>query len=111
MVRNSLTRVDSIGRNDPLAYEANEERARTLGNLDRRLRAALEAIRRFDERSSSGVAYTEDERKSLIDAAALAMWELCVFRDSCGLTHTDRAVREYCVPIQVVARVGAVRPQ
>jgi hypothetical protein len=90
---------------DALDYEIAQEQASALGRLGRRLEATLKALAEFD-----AVATTVDaraERLALVDAASDSLWQFLVQREACGLRDQTRVMRDYGVPAEVQARLGA----
>ncbi len=88
---------------DVLQYEIQEEQAATIGRLARELRHALDALNAVDR--------SDPKRPALVDAAGYALWHFVVQRDCAGLRFTETFLRDYAVPAEVRARVGAVRPR
>lgn len=86
---------------DVFEYEILEEQASTIGRLGRELRAALDALKAVDR--------GDPRRPRLVDDAAWALWNFVVQRDCAGLRFTDKVLREYGVPGEVRARMGATR--
>jgi hypothetical protein len=96
---------------DVLEYEIREEQAATIGRLARELRAALDALAAFNERASSDktVADSRDpQRARLVDAAAYALWAFVVQRECSGFGDTEQALKDYAVPAEVRAKMGAI---
>lgn len=101
-----------------LDYEIAQEKATTLGRLGRALEAALAELRAFDEARAAqphATASTEPaetgtpaaERRVLVAAAGVALWNFVVQREACGLRDSAVIVREYRVPPEVRARMNA----
>ena len=86
---------------DVLQYEILEEQATTIGRLGRELRVALDAL--------VAVGRDDPNRPRLVDEAAYALWHFVVHRDCSGLRGTEHVLKEYAVPGEVRARMGAVR--
>jgi len=70
------------------------ERATSLGEVGKKLEAALAALDDTDER---------------IDEAANAVWEYMIIRESVHLYGHDVALSYYKVPDRVMARVGVIK--
>jgi len=87
---------------DPLEYELQEARAMALGQAGRKLEKALAAL-------EAAAAATDRERDPLLDAAADAVWELLIVRESLRFYNHQPTLEAYGVPSQVIARVGVVR--
>ena len=88
-----------------LEYEIAQEQASALGRLGRRLEAALQALADFD--AAHGSADNPALRAALLDAASHALWQFVVQREACGLRDSARVMRDYRVPADVQARMGA----
>lgn len=82
---------------DPLEYELQESRAQALGEAGRKLEKALAALSH------------QPDNDRLLDAAARAVWELFIVRESLAFYDHQAIVNVYGVPSQVLARVGVVR--
>ena len=99
---------------DVLQHEIRQEQAATIGRLARELREALEALDSFKRRARDGDTPADDadrQRARLVDAAAYALWNFVVQRECSGFRETERLLKEYAVPAEVHARMGAVRPR
>ena len=99
---------------DVLQHEIREEQAATIGRLARDLQAALDALDSFDRQASSGTMAADRrgrQRARLVDAAADALWHFVVQRECCGLRATEQLLKDYAVPAEVRAKMGAVRPR
>lgn len=93
-------RLDS--RTAPIAaldYEIAQERASALGRLGRALEAALTALAAHPER--------DPERAALVREASHALWCFIVQREASGLRDPRPVIRDYRVPAEVYARMGA----
>lgn len=94
---------------DLLEHEFAQERASALGRMGRALEAALAALARFDaERSEASPAQDRQARASLVAEASVALWHFIVQREACGLRDTRHVLRDYRVPPEVAARMGAL---
>ena len=98
---------------DVLDYELRQEQAATIGRLARELRDALGALDAFDRQASSGEtpAASGPQRARLVDAAAYALWNFVVQRDCCGFRWTEEILKDYAVPAEVRAKMGAIPPR
>ena len=97
---------------DVLEYEIRQEQAATIGRLARELRGALDALDAFNSRASSSrtAADSRDpQRARLVDAAAYALWNFVVQRECSGFRETEQVLKDYAVPAEVRAKMGAVR--
>jgi hypothetical protein len=88
------------------AFEAEivAEKASSLGHHGRQVEKAIAALRAFDADSRDA-----GERTALIDRAAYAVWAFLVQRELCGLRDQKQVVKDYDVPNEVLARLGAVK--
>ena len=97
---------------DVLEYEIRQEQAATIGRLARELRDALDALDTFKARSGKMAAHSRDsQRARLVDAAAYALWNFVVQRERSGFRWTEQVLKDYAVPPEVRAKMGAVRPR
>jgi len=98
---------------DVLADEFGREKVSALGRLGRALEAALAALAEFDAGRShqSGAAEDRRLRASLVAEASVALWHFVVQREACGLRDIRYVLRDYRVPPEVAARMGALPPQ
>src|SRR5712691_10568938 len=107
-----------INSADLLEREFAQEKASALGRLSRALEAALAALSEFDaghEREPSP-AERRASRAALVAEASVALWHFVVQREACGLRDIRFVLRDYRVPAEVAARMGAwpqpqARPQ
>ncbi len=108
-----LRRVDWDSPSAALDYELAQERAAAFGRLGRALEAALTALRAFDEaRASSGAREVGGtERDALVADAGIALWNFVVQREASGLRDARTVMRDYRVPAEVQARMGAFPPR
>ena len=98
---------------DVLADEFGREKASALGRLGRALEAALVALAEFDTGHSHQSCATEDRqlRASLVAESSVALWHFVVQREACGLRGIRYVLRDYRVPPEVAARMGALPPE
>jgi hypothetical protein len=92
---------------DALDYEIAQEQASALGRMGRRLEATLKALAEFDAAAAAGTPTGPTDRRALVDAASDSLWQFLVQREACGLRDQARVVRDYGVPPEVQARLGA----
>ena len=95
---------------DLLEDEFAQEKASALGRLGRTLEAKLAALTRFDaslEREAPSPAQRQ-LRASLVAEASSALWYFAVQREACGLRDMRYVLRDYGVPAEVAARMGAL---
>jgi len=95
---------------DLLHEEFAREKASALGRLGRALEAALAALARFDasERYDTSHADARQLRAALVAEASDALWHFIVQREACGLRDLRYVLRDYRVPSEVAARIGAL---
>jgi hypothetical protein len=95
---------------DLIQDEFAQERASALGRLGRALEAALAALARFDagERREMSPARDGQARAALVTEASVALWHFIVQREACGLRDMRYVLRDYRVPPEVAARMGAL---
>jgi hypothetical protein len=86
-----------------LDYEIAQEQASALGRLGRALEAALGAL--ADYQASHGGR--DATRARLVEDASDALWCFIVQREACGLRDPRPVIRDYRVPREVYARMGA----
>jgi hypothetical protein len=98
---------------DALADEFGREKASALGRLGRALEAALAALAEFDAGYLREASAVEDRqlRASLVAEASIALWHFVVQREACGLRDIRYVLRDYRVPPEVAARMGALPPE
>ena len=95
--------TDRSARSSPAALleqEFAQERAASLGRLGRALEAALAEL-------DAHRAGAREMRSALVEQASVALWHFIVQREVCGLRDMGRVLREYSVPAEVAARMGA----
>lgn len=86
-----------------LDYEIAQERASALGRLGRALETALAALSDYD----NSHAERDAARAQLVQDASDALWCFMVQREACGLRDPRPVLRDYRVPAEVYARMGA----
>jgi len=95
---------------DVLEYEIRQEQAATIGRLARELRDALGALDTFNS-AKAGADSRDPQRARLVDAAAYALWNFVVQRECSGFRGTEHVLKNYAVPVEVRAKMGAIRPR
>src|SRR4051812_42398078 len=90
---------------DMLSAELLVEKGSSLGRAGRAVEEALATLIAIDAGEVQGV------RSEQVDMAAGLVWELLVQQEACGVRNAGMTYREYKVPKDVAARVGAVRPR
>lgn len=80
------------------------EKASSLGHHGRLVEAALAALRAFDAAPDGD----RDERLTLVRKAAREVWAFFVQRELCGLRDQKQIIRDYAIPGEVLARLGAI---
>ena len=99
---------------DVLEHEIRQEQAATMGRLARELRDALDALDAFDRQARCGKTAADSrdpQRARLVDAAAHALWNFVVQRECSGFRGTEQVLKDYAVPAEVRAKMGAVQPR
>jgi uncharacterized protein DUF6665 len=98
---------------DLLADEFGREKASALGRLGRALEAKLAALAQFDAAHSYAASSAEHRqlRALLVAEASVALWQLVVQREACGLRDMGYVLRDYRVPREVAARMGVLPEQ
>jgi hypothetical protein len=84
---------------DALGYEILAEKAASLGRAGRRAESSLAKLR---DHSGKG-----DERRVLVRDAAEAVYAYFIQRELCGFRRHDDIIREFAIPKEVLARLGA----
>jgi hypothetical protein len=98
---------------DLLEDEFAQEKASALGRLGRALETAIEALAQLDA-GNPRAASSADRRQlraTLVAQASVALWHLVVQREACGLRDMRYLLRDYRVPLEVTARMGALPDQ
>lgn len=83
-----------------LQYDMLQEQAASLGHHGRLVEAAMAALDGFE-----GDA---DERLKLIKKTAHVVWAYFVQREACGLRDHRQVIKDYAIPGEVLARLGAM---
>lgn len=96
----------------PLEYQFAGEAAASLGQAGRRLRKALDALKKHDSQIACGARRANPaEREGIVAAAGEAYWGYVVQRELLGLQDPEYIAREYAVPKEVLATAGPKRRQ
>jgi hypothetical protein len=72
------------------------------------LEAKLAALTQFDARREAPSPAQRQLRASLVAEASSALWHFAVQREACGLRDMRYVLRDYGVPAEVAARMGAL---
>jgi hypothetical protein len=88
---------------DVLETELLAEKASSLGHRGRLVETAMAALRAFDA-AGGGDA---EERVKLVRRAAREVWAFFVQRELCGLRDQKQIIKDYGIPGEVLARLGA----
>jgi hypothetical protein len=89
-----------------IEHQIAAEKAAALGRSGKKLQAALEKLRRFDEVARrGGRIFDPAARGELVDIAGDALWSYIVQREAMGLIDSDYIAREYGVPPDVRLRM------
>jgi hypothetical protein len=94
-----------------LDYEFAQEKASALGRLGRALEAALAALAEFDAshpREQGSAPADRAARAKMVTQASVALWHFVVQREACGLRDIRPVIRDYHVPADVAAGMGAM---
>jgi len=94
-----------------LDYEIAQERASALGRLGRALEAALAALSAYEAAQAQPSVEPGRMRVRLVQDASEALWCYMVQREACGLCDPRPVIRDYRVPAEVYARMGAFGPR
>lgn len=87
---------------DALEKEIAAEKAAALGRSGRKLRAALDKLRRFDETDQQARRKRDlSAREKLVEAAGEALWAYVVQREAIGLIDAEYIRKEYAIPPDV----------
>jgi len=87
---------------DSIEKEIAAEKAAALGRSGRKLRTALEKLRRFDETDRQGRRKGDPSaREKLVEAAGEVLWAYVVQREAIGLIDAEYIRKEYAVPPDV----------
>lgn len=91
-----------------LDREIAAEKAAALGRSGRRLRAALDKLRKFESGAPSRRRGTTEAvtRAELLAQAGEAYWGYIVQREALGLYHNESVVEEFGIPAEVRRRMG-----
>jgi hypothetical protein len=81
---------------NPLDYEIQAEKAASLARAGDQVETSLRRLR-------DG----EGDRKELVRQAAEAVYAYFIQRELCGFRRHDDVIREYAIPREVLARLGA----
>ena len=84
---------------NPLDHEIAAEKAAALGRAGERVERSLGALRALP---SDG-----EGREASLRAASDAVYAYFIQRELCGLRRHQDAIREYGIPREVLARLGA----
>jgi len=83
---------------DLLGHEILAEKAAALGRAGQRVELTLARLREEGE---------GEQRPRLLKQAAEAVHAYFIQRELCGLRRHEAAIREYDIPMAVLARLGA----
>ena len=89
----------TAGELSPLDHEILGEKAAALGRAGEKVELCLNKLRACDPGAS--------EREQLVREAARAVYGYFIQRELCGLRRHREAIREYAIPDEVLARLGA----
>jgi hypothetical protein len=100
--RRALTRRSNAAFN-VLQYDMLGEMASSLGHHGERVERAMAALKSFD--ASTG---TPGDRLKLVRKAAREVWAFFVQRELCGFRNNNDVIKQYAIPGEVLARLGAI---
>lgn len=87
---------------ESIEKEIAGEKAAALGLSGRKLQAALDKLRRFDEDAAGGRrGRGAVGRAELVEGAGEALWAYIVQREAAGLVDAEYIRKEYSVPVDV----------
>lgn len=95
--RDLSTRMSGGDGPSPLDGEILAEKAASLGRAGRLVETRIGAL----------AASPSSQRAALVAAAAEAVYAYFVQRELCGLRDHDGPIRDYAIPAEVLARLGA----
>ena len=78
------------------------EKASSLGHHGRLVEQAMAALRAFDPASGDA-----EVRARLVRQAARHVWAYFVQREACGMRDHRHVIKDYGIPGEVLARLGA----
>ena len=87
------------GSLDALSFEILAEKAASLGRAGQRAESCLAKLRDHHEK--------DDERETLVVEASEAVYAYFIQREVCGFRRHDEIIREFAIPKEVLARLGA----
>jgi hypothetical protein len=91
----------------PIEYQFAGEAAASLGLAARRLRKALDALRKYDADVARQPSLVRGKsRDDLVTSAGEAFWGYVVQRELLGLTDPEYIAKEYDVPSDVWQAMG-----
>ncbi|MGD9915994.1 MAG: DUF6665 family protein [Rhizobiaceae bacterium] len=84
---------------DVIEYEMMGEKASALGRAGQRAEAALISLRSYEGEPAG--------RAAVLKSAADAVYAYFIQRELCGFRRHQDIIREYAIPNEVLARLGA----
>ena len=100
--RSAINRYSNAAFN-VLQVDMLAEMASSLAHHGELVATAMNALRAFD--AAPGTA---DERAALVRKAAREVWAFFVQREVCGFRDHKDVIRQYGIPAEVLARLGAI---
>lgn len=85
---------------DALGYEILAEKAAALGRAGERAEICLRRLKQHEN--------GPDQRVALVRETAEAVYAWFIQRELCGFRRHDDVIREYAIPKEVLARLGAI---
>src|SRR3569623_3264508 len=89
---------------DLLEADVIAVKASSLGHHGRLFEQAMSALRAFDAMPGGD----PEERLALVRKAARVVWAFLVQRELCGLRDQKQIIKDYGIPGEVLARLGAI---
>ena len=84
---------------EALGHEILGEKAASLGRAGHRVEQTLSALKAFDG--------SADDRRAFVRDAAEAVYAYFIQRELCGMRRHHDVIRDYAIPGEVLARLGA----
>ncbi len=87
-----------------LQYDVLAEKAASLGHHARLAETSVKHLHAFDASGPDSA----DERLHLLRKAAREVWAYFVQREACGMRDHREIIKDFGIPNEVLARLGAV---
>lgn len=96
--RTAISRYQAAEAGSPLSTEIAAEKAAALGRSAQRMSDALKAYWQAEDAADADEA---------LDRAAEAVYGFLIQRELLGLRDRETVIRDYSIPAEVLARLGA----